>query len=201
MNTASATSLRLAEPADSAFLAKAALAAGGGIYEHLLARAVGGVDPALALAAAVSSSAGGLSWRNGVIAEDAQGRGLGATIAYEGADFGLPPAIASAASAEARQDLAGLFGTPPAPGAFYLHAIWVDEAGRGRGLGGLLLDAVRELAGDAGYSALSLHVWADNAPALALYRGRGFKTDARIDVPRRPLLPHDGGKLLMSVPL
>ena len=62
----------------------------------------------------------------------------------------------------------------------------------------LLLDAVNAFGQDQGFARTSLHLWRDNAPALALYRSRGFETLAEIAIPRRPRLPHDGGKLLMA---
>ncbi len=189
--------LRLAEPSDAQLLARAALAAGGGIYEHLLARATRGIDPATAIAVAVSGGADGLSWRNGCIADDA-GRALGACIAYPAEEFGLPPAIAAAATPEALADLAPLFAAGPSAGSYYLHAIWVDPAARGRGVGALLLHATLAMAADAGCGRTSLHVWADNAPALELYRSRGFATRRSIPIPRRPRMPHDGGKYLMD---
>ncbi len=191
-----ALSLRLAEPSDAAWLGRAALAAGGGIYEHLLVDAARGFSPEIALAAAIAAGAGGLSWRNGIVVEATAP--LGAAIAYPGKDFGLDPSIAAAATAAAKADLAPLFDAVPPADSFYLHAIWVDAAARGLGAGGLLLDGVMAFAAEEGFGRVSLHVWADNAPALALYRSRGFETLQEIDVPRRRLMPHDGGKLLMA---
>jgi len=190
--------LRLAEPKDSLLLARAAVAAGGGLYEHLLARATRGVAVEAAVAAALSTAEDGLSWRNAIVAESASGEPLGVAIAYPGSAFELSPAIAAAASDAARADLDGLFATRPPDDSYYLHAIWTDPTARGRGVGALLLDAVIAMGQDAGFAATTLHVWADNAPALTLYRSRGFMPLARIDAPRRPLMPHDGGKLLMT---
>lgn len=198
MLEAATPTLRLAEPRDSLLLARAAVAAGGGIYEHLLARATRGMSVEAAVAAALSTAEDGLSWRNAILAESAAGGPLGAAIAYPGPAFELAPAIAAAASDAARADLDGLFAARPPDDSYYLHAIWTDPSARGRGVGGLLLDAVIAMGADAGFAATSLHVWADNAPALALYRSRGFAPLTRIDAPRRRLLPHDGGKLLMA---
>lgn len=195
------TILRLAEPGDAPVLGTAALAAGGGLYEHLLEPAAKGLDAATILASAIASGADALSWRNGIIAAAgaaADAARLGAVIAYEGAAFGLAPAIAAAATQFALDDLAGLFAAKPPGDSFYLHAIWVDPAARGQGVGALLLDAVMAIGADAGFAQTSLHVWADNAPARGLYESRGFRIIAEIPVPRRPRMAHDGGKLLLS---
>lgn len=193
-------SLRLAEPSDALLLAKAALAAGGGIYEHLLAEATRGFSAETALAAAIAAGADGLSWRNAILAEGPTGAIQGAAIAYPGRDFCLTPAIEAAADSDARADLAPLFAAAPPAESYYLHAIWTDPAARGQGVGRLLLDAVIAFGRDQGFQQTSLHVWRDNAPALALYRDRGFATLADIAIAPRPLLPHSGGKLLMATP-
>ena len=190
-------SLRLAEPSDCALLARAAVAAGGGIYEYLLENAAKGFAPEAAIAAALAQDSDGFGWRNGIVA-DTEGVALGAAIAYPARAYRLAPAIAAAARAEAKRDLAPLFESIPPDDAYYLHAIWAAPEARGRGVGGLLLDGVIAFGADQDFARTSLHVWRDNAPALALYRSRGFEMLDRLDVPRRPLLPHDGGKLLMA---
>lgn len=191
-------SLRLAEPSDCGLLARAAVAAGGGIYEHLLENAAKGFAPEAAIAAALAQDNDGFGWRSGIVAEDAAGGALGAAIAYPARAYRLAPAIAAAAGAAAKRDLAPLFDSIPPEDSYYLHAIWAAPEARGKGVGGLLLDSVIAFGVDQEFARTSLHVWRDNVPALALYRSRGFETLDRLDVPRRPLLPHDGGKLLMA---
>ncbi len=189
--------LRLAEPGDAPLLGVAALTAGGGIYEHLLAKAAGGLDAATVLASAIAAGTDGLSWRHSVIAAAETGD-LGAAIAYPSSSFSLHPSIARAATTEAVDDLQPLFDAQPDPKTYYLHAIWAVASARGQGVGALLLDAVLAMAADAGFNGLSLHVWADNKPALKLYESRGFKAIQAIDIPRRDRMPHSGGKLLMQ---
>lgn len=191
------TDLRLAEPGDAPLLGFAALAAGGGIYEHLLAEAAGELDEATVLASAIAAGTDGLSWRNAIIAA-AESNDLGAAIAYPAPDFLLHPSIARAASANALADLQPLFDAKPDPSAYYLHAIWTADAARGRGVGALLLDAVMAMAADTGFSHVALHVWADNTAALKLYESRGFRAVQAINVPWRDRMPHNGGKLLMQ---
>lgn len=199
MDAAHDITLRLAEPADSPLLAEAALVAGGGLYEHLLADAAPGALARTAIAAAIAAAGdGGLSWRNAILAEDMAGQALGAAIAYPAALFGLAPAIQAAATKQALADLAPFFAATPPAGSYYLHAIWTAPTARRRGVGALLLAGVEALGAETGATRRSLHLWADNAPARALYRKSGFTEIARIAVVRRPLMPHDGGKLLMA---
>ncbi len=55
-----------------------------------------------------------------------------------------------------------------------VHNLALGPAARGRGLGGLLLDAGLAHLAQAGCLEVILWVDADNAPALRLYRSRGF---------------------------
>ncbi|MCW2997802.1 MAG: phosphinothricin acetyltransferase [Solirubrobacterales bacterium] len=53
-------------------------------------------------------------------------------------------------------------------------SIYLDEAMRGRGLGGRLLDHAIRASPAAGVAALVGLVFAHNAPSLALFESRGF---------------------------
>jgi L-amino acid N-acyltransferase YncA len=54
-------------------------------------------------------------------------------------------------------------------------SIYVDERARGQGLGGRLLDHAIANAPAAGVTSLIGLVFADNAPSLGLFEGRGFE--------------------------
>jgi [ribosomal protein S18]-alanine N-acetyltransferase len=76
-----------------------------------------------------------------------------------------------------------------APGAEAdVQTVAVAAAAQGRGVGGLLVDALIEQARGRGAAGLLLEVRADNEPAIALYTGRGFE---RIAVRRRYYQPED----------
>ena len=51
---------------------------------------------------------------------------------------------------------------------------------RGRGYGGLLLDALIDAARELGAHKVELQVWPHNEPALRLYLSRGFVVEGRI---------------------
>ncbi len=68
----------------------------------------------------------------------------------------------------------------------------VDKSLRGMGVGGALLDALIErVRGVKHLVRLSLAVFADNAPALGLYRSRGFVEEGR----RRGVVLDEDGTL------
>jgi ribosomal protein S18 acetylase RimI-like enzyme len=58
----------------------------------------------------------------------------------------------------------------------YLHHISVQPHYRGRGVGGALVDAVNQAAGDMNIKQVALDVWSFNEPALAFFRKHGFDT-------------------------
>jgi ribosomal-protein-alanine N-acetyltransferase len=60
-----------------------------------------------------------------------------------------------------------------------LYSIAVDPARRGRGLGAALLADAERVGRAAGAAELRLEVRTDNAAAIALYEGRGYRRTGR----------------------
>lgn len=84
-------------------------------------------------------------------------------------------------------------------GSYFLDAMCVDEAYRGRGIGKSLVEHTKSKAVSEGYDELSLIVFADNSRAIKLYAKLGFKIVKNIKLESHELLPHNGGCLLMKV--
>lgn len=80
-------------------------------------------------------------------------------------------------------DLWGSSDTTP-PDACYLSVLSVRADRRGRGIGGLLLDAVDLRAGAAGCAAVYLHAELDNVGARRLYERHGYRVTAEHPTPR-----------------
>lgn len=84
-------------------------------------------------------------------------------------------------------------------GSLYLSGLAVDEAYRGHGIGGELMDRVEGLAAAAGSARVSLICFERNERAMAFYRRRGYR-----EIARRPIVPHpslryrDGDAVLLA---
>jgi ribosomal protein S18 acetylase RimI-like enzyme len=85
--------------------------------------------------------------------------------------------------------------------SYRLNMIAVDPRFRRLGIASRLLRLAADRALAAGFDRVSLHVWADNESARAFYRARGFVEVARAEVDWHPALPHEGGSILMALPL
>lgn len=75
-----------------------------------------------------------------------------------------------------------------------LYSMWIDPALRGKGLGGLLVDAVIDWAKQTGYRELCLEVGDHNTAAVALYESRGFlptENTFTLDPPRDHITEHE----------
>jgi len=73
---------------------------------------------------------------------------------------------------------------PPPPDCYYLSILAVRADERGRGIGGLLLEAMDRRAREAGCAAVCLHAELDNAGARRLYARHGYRVTAEHRTPR-----------------
>jgi ribosomal protein S18 acetylase RimI-like enzyme len=81
--------------------------------------------------------------------------------------------------------------------SWFLDALGVNPDHRRQGIGRGLIEAVQSRALAQGYRQLSLIVFADNNPALALYTALGFRVVRRVPLGANDDIPYQGGCLLM----
>jgi ribosomal-protein-alanine N-acetyltransferase len=93
-----------------------------------------------------------------------------------------------AAPPERPEDVIGYAGLLAPDGDADVQTIAVAATAQGRGVGGVLIDALIAEARRRSATAVLLEVRADNEPAIALYAKRGFE---RIAVRRRYYQPED----------
>ncbi|WP_448203257.1 N-acetyltransferase family protein [Azospirillum sp. sgz302134] len=185
--------IRPALPDDAPDMARLIDMAGGGVYEFLLDGLVPGLTAAEMLVPGLAGTAGSFSHRHSGVAE-VRGEIVGVAHAYpvdwmKSQDYtGLPPErLAHITDFNGTQDW----------GSYFLSALAVDPSWRRRGIAARLLSWVYGRARSGGFDRVTLHVWADNAPAQCLYLKEGFQEVARAAVPWHERLPHEGGSILM----
>ena len=67
-----------------------------------------------------------------------------------------------------------------------------------KGIGTRLVELTKVRAKDNGYGILSLIAFADNSPALALYKVLGFRVVQEINLKGNDFIPHHDGCLLLK---
>ncbi len=109
-------------------------------------------------------------WPNALVAEE-DGRIIGGCTGYE-AEKGEDAVDDFKSTFPAFVPVFELFAR--AVGDWFVDALGVYPAARGRGIAGMLLDACLARGKGGKYRQASLVVESDNAPAVRLYRSRGF---------------------------
>lgn len=185
--------IRPAEPDDAPAMAPFVLDAGGGIYEFLLDGLMPGTSTAGLLVPGLAAREGSFSYRHCAVATHGD-TVVGVAHAYpvdwmKSVDRSSLPAdrLAHIRSFDTAQDW----------GSYFLSALAVAPAWRRHGIAGRLIDWVEQRARRGGFDRVTLHVWADNAPARRLYERCGFIAVEVAAIPWHPQLPHEGGSVLL----
>ncbi|QBF32423.1 N-acetyltransferase [Thalassococcus sp. S3] len=98
--------------------------------------------------------------------------------AFVGGEFGDLSAVYGPFGAAWRALLVSVLEREVAPDTLLMDGLFVEEAGRGLGVGTALLSAVEAHAGSAGLTQVRLDVVDTNPRARSLYERRGFQETA-----------------------
>ena len=82
--------------------------------------------------------------------------------------------------------------------SWYIDSLCVLPPYRRRGIGESLIALNKDKAVEQGCRSLSLIVYADNAPAISLYRRTGFEMVRRVELQGNRFIRHQGGCWLMK---
>ena len=85
--------------------------------------------------------------------------------------------------------------------SWFLDALGVYESYRKSGIGKRLVELTKEKAKENGYESLSLIAFADNSPALGLYKVLGFHVVQEVNLKGNEFIPHRDGCLLLKCDL
>lgn len=187
---------RNAKKNDSPMIVKLMLIAAGGAFEFLLHDLISNVTPEQIMLQKIYQKDNLFSYQNCFVAE------------MDGEVVGL---LHACSTKEAAEEEGGYDNIPKdrlkyvqpffdlkINNSYYLFHIAVLQECRGMGVGHCLLEAFKQHAKKRGFKKVSLQVWADNVNGISLYEKHKFKIVAKGDIKRHPLLPHDGGILLME---
>ncbi len=186
---------RMARPGDSRDIARFMCIAGGGVYEFLFDDLIPFVTAVDLLSSGIGGEQYPVSYRNCCVA----------TLGHDGEIV----AAANVFPADLlKEDHRMLLGSDRHDhirpllelqdwGSMFLNSLAVSHAHRRSGIGATLLGWAKARTAEAGYDRLSLHVWADNVPAVNFYEARHFVRVGTASLPAHPRLPHVGGSILM----
>jgi ribosomal protein S18 acetylase RimI-like enzyme len=186
---------RTARPEDSRNIARFMSIAGGGIYEFLFDNLIPFVTAADLLSSGIGGEQYPISYRNCRVASlGPEGEIVAAANVFP-ADL-LKEDHYVLLGSERHDHLRPMLELQDW-GSMFLNCLAVSSAHHGLGIGAALLDWADARAAAAGYDRLSLHVWADNIPAVHFYEARRFVRLGVANIPAHPRLPHVGGSILM----
>jgi ribosomal protein S18 acetylase RimI-like enzyme len=188
----SGIAFRAALPADAYALAELSIMAGDGMYEFLLEEMVPKEMLAGLVARSMKQDAGGSCWRHCLVADDKGVLGMinafpAAWLRAQERDLLPGDRVQILDPIDQAQDWE----------SYLINSVAVRREQRRHGIAGRLVKWAIEQATVAGFTRLSVNVWADNVAAAALFEEEGFCVQTRIDVPEHPRLSHVGGSLLM----
>ncbi|MGO4711983.1 GNAT family N-acetyltransferase [Bradyrhizobium sp. 2TAF24] len=177
---------------DARAIAKLAGLAGGDTFTFLLRELDPTADPLRISRDLIAAPTGTMSHRHALVAVS-RGQIVGMASAFPARliqeEAGRAPPTEREALLRPRTELCD-------PGSYFLNDIAVARGHRRSGIGEALLGAVIDDARRQSFPSVTLHVWADNAGAIALYRRAGFEEVGRAEIPWHPELRHAGGSLL-----
>ena len=187
--------IRDAQVSDIPHLAYICLEATGGVFDAIYEGAIPGRETSLIVEHMFSRLGATSSFKNCRILE------------VDGQVAGGLPGYAAAASTDDPGDplmrhdrfhlLQPFIELPHPDDSFYISSVGLYPEQRGTGYGRQLMVDAEASAQSSGLSATSLHVFAQNSPAVTLYRSMGYVEVGRRLVVPHPLIRYEGELLLL----
>ena len=187
---------RSGNEADSKTIAEMIAIASDGVVDFLFHDLLPGMTPVQLLTHNFAKDSFPHTFKNTIVA--AKGNELvAAALSYPSTYHTVTPEMRDFLPVERLRHLEDFYSSR-VEGSWLLDTLYVAEGCRQQGIGATLLSLVQERAAREGYDALSLIVFADNQPAVQLYKKVGFHVVTRVELKRNQFIQHDGGCLLMN---
>lgn len=187
---------RHAEKADSAKIAELIDMASDGVVEYLFRDLIPKMTPVQIMAYTLEKDNYPHSYKSAIVAADGTNT-VGTALSYPASYHKVTDEMIGFFPNERLEHL-GDFYSSHVPDSWFLDALGVDETYRKKGIGTRLIELTKERAKHNGYGILSLIAFADNLPALALYKVHGFRVVKEINLEGNEFIPHHDGCLLLK---
>ena len=189
-------SYRPAEKADSERIAELISLASDGVVDFLFHDLVPEMTPVQVVAYNLAQDHYPHSYRSAVVALNGTDI-VGMALSYPSTYHQVTDEMRGFFPAQRLEHLHDFY-TANIPQSWFLDALAVEPAYRRQGIGTRLIGLTKEIAKDNGYKKLSLIVFRDNAPALALYEALGFSQVAHIHLAANAFIHHTDGCALLT---
>lgn len=186
---------RAARKEDSYRLAELDYIASGGAAEYLFHDLVPNSTPIQVIANGLENDFYPHSYRSAIVAE-LNDQVIGMTLSFPAKFHKIDDEMKNFFPSERLEHFKEFFSAR-VDDSYLIDAICVDKEHRNKGIGEKLLEKTIEKAHNEGFSLLSLIVFADNQKAIKFYVEHGFTTVRKVELKQDPLIPHQGGCLLM----
>lgn len=187
---------RSAEKADSAKIAELINIASDGVVEYLFHDLVPEMTPVQIVAYNLEEGNYPHSYKSAIVAADGTNV-VGMALSYPSSYHKITDEMKGFFPNERLEHLSDYYASY-VPDSWFLDALGVDETYRMKGIGTRLVELTKERAKDNGYGIISLIAFADNSPALALYKVLGFRTVEKINLEGNEFIAHQDGCLLLK---
>jgi ribosomal protein S18 acetylase RimI-like enzyme len=186
---------RPAEKEDSMKLAELINIASDGVVEYLFHDLIPGMAPVQVVAHNLENDNYPHSYKSAIVAEAENGV-VGMALTYPSSYHKITDEMRAFFPAERLARFEDFYAAR-VEDSLFLDALGVDASYRRQGIGTKLVELTKEKTRKNGYEMLSLIVFADNAPALALYKSLGFEAVQEIRLEGNEFIPHQGGCVLL----
>ena len=191
-----AIAFRPAEKGDSFRIAELINIASDGVVEHLFHDLVPEMTPIQLIAYNLEQDNYPHSYQNASVAVDGS-KVIGMALSYPSSYHKITDEMRNFFPKD-RLDHLSDFYSSHVPDSWYLDALGVDEIYRRKGIGKRLVELTQKKAKENGYEVLSLIAFADNSPALGLYKDLGFRVVKEVNLAGNAFIPHQEGCLLLK---
>ncbi|ESA33677.1 gcn5-related n-acetyltransferase [Leptolyngbya sp. Heron Island J] len=190
---------RAGQKTDVKTLAELEDIASGGAVEFLFHDLMPGVSAVQFVASGLEQDVYPHSYRSAIVAE-LNHHVIGMALSFPATYHQITPEMRDLFPPDRLEHFQDFFSAR-VEGSFFLDALCVLTDYQHKGIGSRLIELTKSKAQTEGYNSLSLIVLADNIGAQRLYQRHGFESVRSIELHPHPLMPHQGGALLMRANL